>query len=285
LAQVVGILTPRKIQKQKDDRIEAKEKEASLKKSEHEKTLNPERVTPEDMEERISSLPLEISGETDKEGDESLAEPKKDVTTGTKNGLSREKQEKITELLTHIRTRLARHDDAEARSLIIEWLSLDKNHRELNILLASLYEKEKRYTKSEIVYRDIAKLYPEDTEILGKLASNLITLGKYDIAYEIQKKLVSLDSKESNLFTMIGLSWELRNASETLEYAKLYLKQFPKNPDVLWIKAQALIDLGERKEAVEDLIKLKHLSPYNTELSELIQKLLMEEEMGKNFNQ
>lgn len=121
--------------------------------------------------------------------------------------------------------------------------------------------------------------------MLSKLSNNLIVLRKYPIAYEIEKKIVGLNASEAHLFTITGLAWELEYQEEALEYARTYLKQFPKNPDILWIKGQAEIALGMRKEAIEDLIKLKHLSPYNAELGELIQKLLMEEEMASNFNQ
>ncbi len=67
-------------------------------------------------------------------------------------------------------------------------------------------------------------------------------------------------------------------------YAKLYLKQWPNNKDILFLYSESQIALGMRKEAIATLIKLKNLSPYNAhEISDLINKLLAEEEMAENF--
>ncbi len=263
IGRIIGIFTPRRLkQKEKDRQI--------LEKSASENTTSPF-VTAEDN--IAHSEESEIKKSEDPSG------------VSDKSRLSAEKKEKLVELLILIRTRLARNEIQESRALIIEWLSIDKRHRELNILLASLYEKDGDYAKSEIVYRDLAKHYGEDEEVLSKLSNNLIILGKYEIAYEIEKKIIGITPSEAHIFIITGLAWELSHQEEALEYARTYLKQFPKNPDILWIKWQAEIALGMRKEAIEDLIKLKHLSPYNAELGELIQKLLMEEEMASNFNQ
>lgn len=264
ILRIIGILTPRKLMMKK----KLKEEEKSDAHTQEVSTEAPGRPT--DISVLKGMEVKEITEESHKKRRYEAV-------------LSPEQKEKILDLLAHIRTRLARWDVAESRALIIEWLSIDKHHRELNLLLASLYEKDQDFKKSELIYKDLAKSHPEDQEILQKLAKNLIMLRKFAIAYEIEKKLVRLFGEETDLYTVTSLAFELGHQGEALEYARNYLKQYPKNPDILWIKAQCLIALGERKEAIEDLLKLKHMSPYNAELAELIQKLMMEEEMAVNF--
>ena len=68
------------------------------------------------------------------------------------------------------------------------------------------------------------------------------------------------------------------------EYTRKYQKNWPNNPEILTLLAQAEIALGKRLDAIETLKKLKNLTPYNPEILETIQKLVTEEEMAGNFN-
>lgn len=80
------------------------------------------------------------------------------------------------------------------------------------------------------------------------------------------------------------MAHELGNTEEVFEYAKKYLKSYPNNKDILALMAEAEIALGKRKEAIQTLIKLKNLSPYDADaISEMIAKLVAEEEMAENF--
>lgn len=194
------------------------------------------------------------------------------------------KREKITENIAIARTLLARNMFIEARSVIIEGLSLDKKNKDLNILLASLYERDRAYEKAEFIYKDIAESAPNDIEILTHLADVLAMQHKYKISYELYKKIREISGEnEENMYALIHLAMELDETEDVYQYARSYIKQFPKNPEVLWIYSQAQLKLGKRREAIETLIKLKNLTPYNQEILDLIQKLVTEEELAGNF--
>ena len=90
--------------------------------------------------------------------------------------------EKLVGLVSSSRTLIARGMMSEARTLIIEGLSLDKHHRDLNLLLGQIYEQDGQYEKSEYIYKDMAEIYSGDIEILEKLANVLIIEKKYIIA-------------------------------------------------------------------------------------------------------
>jgi Tfp pilus assembly protein PilF len=197
-----------------------------------------------------------------------------------------EKREELVEIVNNVKTLVARWHIDEARILLITWLAIQKNHRELNLIMASLYEREHAFEKAEFILKDIALVYPDDIEILSHLATVIAMQRKYEVAYELYKKILSLGGEnEESLYTLTHLASELKNPEDTYTYAKAYLKQYPKNPEILWLYSQAQIAQGERKWAVETLIKLKNLTPYNQEIVDLIGKLVTEEELAGNFGE
>ncbi len=198
--------------------------------------------------------------------------------------ISPEKREKLTEIVNTVKTLLARGHIIEARGMIVNGLAIQKEHRELNILLAGIYERDRDYTKSEYIFKDLARTYPDDTEILIHLADALAMQHNYEVSYELYKKVLSLGGEtEEILYTLSHLSSELSLPEETYEYSRNYIKKYPKNPEILWLFAQSQIALSHRKDAIETLIKLKNLTPYNQEILDLIQKLVTEEELAGNF--
>lgn len=193
--------------------------------------------------------------------------------------------EELYELTKQAKTLMARGLSAEAQMKIIEGLALKKDHRELNLLLWEIYESEKRFDKAEIIYRDLALVHTEDEEILKHLANNLIIGKKYNIAYEIYKKILSFGQDDENsLYMLANLAREMNDMSDVYHYSRLYLKSWPMDRDMLSLLSESQILLGKRKEAIETLTKLKNLSPYDAvEISEYIEKLKTEEEMARNF--
>jgi Tfp pilus assembly protein PilF len=132
----------------------------------------------------------------------------------------------------------------EARTLIIEGLSIEKTHRELNLLLGQIYEQEGQYPSAEYVYKDLAELHPNDIEILEKLANVLIIEKKYMIAREIYKKIHSINGNtETTLYMLTHLSNTLSEPAPTLEYSRQYVLQWPKNPEIIEILASTQVSL------------------------------------------
>ena len=192
--------------------------------------------------------------------------------------------ERLYTITNEVKTLIARGHPQDARALIIQGLALDKNHRELNLILGSIYESERQAQKAEYIYKDLALVYPDDGEILERLANILIIEKRYDLALEIYKKIVSLSGEtEWSLYIMTHLAYELGHDEELYAYARRYQKNWPNNPDILTLLAHSEISLGERQAAIQTLIKLKNLTPYNNEIMETIAKLTMEEELAGNF--
>ncbi len=152
--------------------------------------------------------------------------------------------EKLASLVSSIRTLIARGMITEARTLIVEGLSIEKNHRDLNLLLGSIYEQEGQFEKAEYIYKDLAEIDPDDVEILEKLANVLIIEKKNLVAYEIYKKIHSFTGNtETTLYMLTHISNTLHEHAAIVKYAKQYMLQWPKNPEIVLLLAEAQVNL------------------------------------------
>lgn len=205
-------------------------------------------------------------------------------TESPKEGLSGDEKQYLSELIKTIKTRIARGEFSEARARIIEGLSMEKFNKDLNCLLASLYEKDRDYKKAEFIYKDLILMNDTDPELYLKLGFALSIQGKYEIAYEIYKRLLSLDEHNTETVDMLAnLGHQLGYHGESNEYAYLFLKKNPHNTDVLYLTAINHINLEERTAALASLKKIRTIDPYNGKIQELIKKIELELEMENNF--
>lgn len=166
------------------------------------------------------------------------------ITEAKKEAYSPEKKEKLVEITSNVHTLIARGHIDDARALIISGLAIDKHHRELNLLMASLYERDHSFEKAGFILKELATENPLDIEVLTHLATDLAMQRKYEVAYEIYKKILSLGGEtEEILYTLTHLASELALTPDVYTYAKSYLKQYPRNPEILWLYTQSLISL------------------------------------------
>jgi tetratricopeptide (TPR) repeat protein len=190
----------------------------------------------------------------------------------------------LIELIKTIKTRIARGEFSEARARIIEGLSIEKFNKDLNCLLASLYEKGRDYKKAELIYKDLILMNDTDPELYLKLGFALSIQGKYEIAYEIYKRLLSLDEHSTETVDMLAnIGHQLGHHAESNEYAYIFLKKNPHNTDILYLTAINHINLEERDAALASLKKIRSIDPYNNNIQELIKKIELELEMENNF--
>ena len=150
--------------------------------------------------------------------------------------------------------------------------------------MASLYEKDRDYKKAELIYKDLILMNDTDPELYLKLGFSLSIQGKYEIAYEIYKRLLSLDGQSIETVDMLAnLGHQLGYHRESNDYAYLFLKKNPHNIDILYLTAINHINLEERVLALENLKKIRTIDPYNGSIQELIKKVELELEMAAHF--
>jgi tetratricopeptide (TPR) repeat protein len=198
--------------------------------------------------------------------------------------ISPEVRAELNDLAKIIRTKIARGEITEARAKIIEGLSIDKWHKDLNCLLASLYERDNEYRKAELIYKDLILVHDTDAEIYMKLGFALSIQGKFEIAYEIYKKLLEQwDGHIEAAEMLANIAHELARHESAVLYSRMFLKTYPRNADMLTILSVSLIELGQKSEALEALEKLKNIDPYNPRVREMKDKLELELELAATF--
>jgi tetratricopeptide (TPR) repeat protein len=123
-----------------------------------------------------------------------------------------------------------------------------------------------------------------DPELYLKLGFALSIQGKYEIAYEIYKRLHSLDEHNIETVDMLAnLGHQLGYHQESNDFAYIFLKKNPHHSDILYLTAINHINLEERASALESLKKIRSIDPYNSKIQDLIKKVELEIEMENNF--
>ncbi len=216
-------------------------------------------------------------------GEEAPAAPFRDFEA-EKHEVTADEKMVLTEIAKSAKTKMARGEFSEARSKIIEGLTIDKFDKELNCLLASIYERSGDYAKSELLYKDLIVVHDTDPELYLKLGFALSMQKKYEIAFEIYKKLHAITSGADESVEMLAnLAYQLGRHEDVETYAREYLKKHPRNAEMLNLLASSQASLGKRHEAIETLEKLRVIDPYNVKIREFAEKLATEIELEKNF--
>ena len=200
------------------------------------------------------------------------------------SGPSTEDRQQASEIAKLAKTKIARGEFTEAKGKIIEGLAFDKFDKELNCLLASLYERDKDFKKAELVYKDLIVVHDTDPEIYMKLGFALSMQAKYEIAFEIYRKLHAItDGADEAIEMLANLAYQLERYEEARNSAKEYLRNHPRNVEMLNLLAFSQANLGERREALETLDKLRVIDPYNAKIREFAEKIALELELEGNF--
>lgn len=210
--------------------------------------------------------------------------PSEEEEESFSSGPSTEDRQQAGEIAKLAKTKIARGEFTEAKGKIIEGLAFDKFDKELNCLLASLYERDKDFKKAELVYKDLIVVHDTDPEIYMKLGFALSMQAKYEIAFEIYRKLHAItDGADEAIEMLANLAYQLERYEETRNSAKEYLRNHPRNVEMLNLLAFSQANLGERREALETLDKLRVIDPYNAKIREFAEKIALELELEGNF--
>lgn len=157
---------------------------------------------------------------------------------------SADDRQQANEIAKLAKTKIARGEFTEAKGKIIEGLAFDKFDKELNCLLASLYERDKDFKKAELVYKDLIVVHDTDPEIYMKLGFALSMQAKYEIAFEIYKKLHAItDGSDEATEMLANLAYQLERFEDARNSAKEYLRKHPRNVEMLNLLASSQANL------------------------------------------
>lgn len=181
---------------------------------------------------------------------------------------------RLTEILKRVKMNASKWYFDTAKNLVIEWLAIENTHKELNLELASIYEREKNYKNAQYIYEDLLEKHPENYEIIKSIAYclGLQTKFKESILYYTQ----AFEKKKSDMEVLDALSnlcLESEQYEQCIVYLKLYLGQKPRNSEKLSMKWFCLEQLGQKKQAIEVYNKVLELQPYNSEVIKRVKQL------------
>lgn len=192
----------------------------------------------------------------------------------TKQNLSPEDKSKLDNIVKRVHLNKVRWYNEKARTLIIEWLTLDKHNKRLNLELADIYEMEKEFSKAEYIYRDLLEKSPDDIETLKSLAASLEMQEKDKDAINMYRKAHKLKvSDVDTLEKLSDLTFAIADYPDAMEYTKLYLKQVPRDAEKIAMVWYCLEKEGSIDKAIEQYETVLQIQPYNNEIQTRVTKL------------
>lgn len=188
--------------------------------------------------------------------------------------LTDEEINQLTELLKRVKNNSSKWYFDTAKWLIIEWLSIDKFNKDLNLELASIYTKEKNYQNAEIIYRDLLEVIKDDSDLYKKLAYIYAMQWKLELSLENYVKVHRKNPADEEVINMLSeISYDLKDFKSALKYINQYLKFKPRDIDKMNMKAVCFEEMREFKESIEIHKKILELQPYNTNSRDKVREL------------
>lgn len=208
--------------------------------------------------------------------------------------MNSDKKVKIAEILRKEAIYYERGDYEAAKWFIVEWLALDKDNKQLNLELANIYNKQSEYKKSEYIYRELIEKQKEDFDLLKKLGFVLALQKKYKDSIRVYKEALWQKESEPWIIDILSdLTFEVEDFEWCIKFAKLTLKDKPRDSEKLQLMAYSYDNLWELENALIYYWKITELQPYNTKILDRIAEIeeniknyinIEEEEQIKNTN-
>lgn len=188
--------------------------------------------------------------------------------------LTLKEKEKLKDLLKRIEVNSSKWYYDTSKNLIIEWLTIDKFNKELNLELAKIYEIEKNYKKAEYIYHDMISHLWNKFILLKALASVYFKQGDIGNSIKYYKKAYSKKTTDFEVIEALSdIFLETKKYKECLKYTLMLLKDKPRSADKLAIKWYCIEKIWKKEDAIIEYKKVLELQPYNNEIIERIQKL------------
>lgn len=207
----------------------------------------------------------------------SLNSKKNELETNTnnwKNKLSEKDKTKINEIIKKVKNHSSKWYFDTAKNLIVEWLSIDKYNKDLNLELAKIYEKEHNYINAEYIYKDMLDMLKVDTETMKRLWYIYAMQNKLKESLEMYEKIHAKKMSDDEVIDLLSeLTFNMKSYKKALKYINLFLVSKPRNVDKLFMKWKCLRELWKMKDASEVYKRILDLQPYNTRAKEIMERI------------
>lgn len=204
---------------------------------------------------------------------EPKANSKKSIKT--KEKISDNDKQKVIEIIKRVQINSSKWYFDIAKNLIVEWLSLDKYNRDLNMELASIYEKEKNYLNAEYIYKDLLEVLKVDFEVMKKLWYVYALQSKFKESLKIYEQIHNKKMSDDEVIDILSeLTFDIKNYKKATKYINLFLVWRPRDVNKLFMKAKCLKVSWKLAEAADIYKRILELQPYNTKAKEKREKIL-----------
>ena len=165
----------------------------------------------------------QYSVKVEKSDDSSVKEHSKN-----KKKLTSSDKLRLQELMKKVQIYISKKEYDTAKNLIIEGLTIDKFHTDLNVELARVYIEEEEYIKAEYIYKDLILVHSENIWILKKLWYVLSLQEKYELGIEVYKKAYRESKWDEEILNMLWqLTYHIEDYLWAIKYSKKFLKITP----------------------------------------------------------
>lgn len=179
--------------------------------------------------------------------------------------LTQAEKDKLSDIIKRAKVNASKWYFDSCKHLIVEWLAIDKYNKDLNIELASIYEKEHNYKNAEFIYKDLVEAIWKDVTVMKKLWFILALQHELESSLEIYEKVYKRKKDDTEVLNMLAdITFELHSYEKALKYVKILLKDKPRNVDRLILQAVCFENLENFSEAFEVYKRIVELQPYNT---------------------
>ena len=179
--------------------------------------------------------------------------------------LTQAEKDKLSDIIKRAKINASKWYFDSCKHLIVEWLAIDKFNKDLNIELASIYEKEHNYKNAEFIYRDLVDAIWKDITVMKKLWFILALQHELESSLDIYEKVYKKKKDDTEVLNMLAdITFELQMYDRALKYVKILLKDKPRNVDRLLLEAVCFENLQKFTESFEVYKRIVELQPYNT---------------------
>lgn len=177
---------------------------------------------------------------------------------------------RITRLWQEVEKKINKGDQHEAKTLLIQIISLDDKHVEANKKLGCIYLMNNDDAKAEFVFRKALEVSP-DPALLANLALALYKQKKMREAAEYYEKALEVDDTRAARFANLAQVYE-EMGDRKKAYKNFQKAHFldPKNIEYLLILVNFLKEEDDKLKVRELLDKILDIDPYNQEAKNLL---------------
>jgi tetratricopeptide (TPR) repeat protein len=193
----------------------------------------------------------------------------------TEKKVSRDNVVKITELMRKVEHLMESDQQEEALKILIQVTALDRDHRNANEKLASLYLKRNQNQKAELIYHTLIETFPQDSVYYSNLGHTYFNRRKFKKAIPLYERALELDKGNPMRYINLGHVYVTKkDYAEAIEYYKKANRLNTRDTELMFLIVEVALESSNPILAREYLLKILDYEPYNQRAKELLSEVL-----------